>query len=129
MDESHTPEPEPSSALGPPRRWPPTAIGVATPPPPRPRGGLRADRWCWRLYGPLYVFAAGCVAAGAGVVLVLPGMVARAVGSTVGVAGGLLGLLVVWLHSGAGRRWALWRRTRWIRRRRREVGPAPRPSA
>jgi hypothetical protein len=30
-----TPEPKPDGFLDPPRRFPPTAVGVATPPPPR----------------------------------------------------------------------------------------------
>ncbi|MGQ0643417.1 MAG: hypothetical protein ACT4P6_21940 [Gemmatimonadaceae bacterium] len=37
------PLPEPRGALVPPRSYPPTAIGLATPPPPRPRPLL------WRL--------------------------------------------------------------------------------
>ena|SRR5690349_13785051 len=36
-----TPKPEESGSLGPPRRYPPTAVGVATPPPPRGRGSRR----------------------------------------------------------------------------------------
>ena len=37
-----TPEPQPDGFLDPPRRFPPTAVGVATPPPPR--GHRRAPR-------------------------------------------------------------------------------------
>jgi len=35
MTEPWSPDPEPSGSLEPPRRRPPTAVGVATPPPPR----------------------------------------------------------------------------------------------
>ena len=44
MQDSWTPEPEPSGSLDPPRRRPPTAVGVATPPPPRPRQPSYVDR-------------------------------------------------------------------------------------
>src|SRR4051812_19885910 len=40
MDE-WIPEPQEQGWLEPPRRRPPTAIGIATPPPPRGRGGSR----------------------------------------------------------------------------------------
>lgn len=39
MAESWTPEPDPSGALQPPRRNPPTAVGLATPPPPARQPG------------------------------------------------------------------------------------------
>jgi hypothetical protein len=37
--EEWTPKPQESGSLDPPRRRPPTAVGIATPPPPRHRGG------------------------------------------------------------------------------------------
>ena len=39
-----TPLPEPRGALVPPRRVPPTAVGVAPPPPPRPYERVPAQR-------------------------------------------------------------------------------------
>lgn len=40
MDDRFHPIPQTSGALGPPDRHPPTAVGVATPPPPPNRGRI-----------------------------------------------------------------------------------------
>ena len=44
MTEDFSPVPEPSGALVPPRRVPPTAVATATPPPPRPSRPVRTVR-------------------------------------------------------------------------------------
>lgn len=44
MSDDFPPVPEPSGALVPPRRVPPTAVATATPPPPRPLRPARAVR-------------------------------------------------------------------------------------
>ena len=41
MTDDFSPDPEPGGALVPPRRHPPTAVGTATPPPPRPSRPVR----------------------------------------------------------------------------------------
>jgi hypothetical protein len=42
MDSDDTPLPDPSGALEPPRRNPPTALAVESPPPPRPPRSARS---------------------------------------------------------------------------------------
>ena len=126
MDDIGTPLPEERGDLEPPKRWPPTAIGVATPPPPPRHVRSRGRR---RLLLPVYLVAAGLSLGGLMAWLLGPWLLLRAAGVGSLVAG-LLSLGVVsWVTSGAAARVALWRRTRWLRRRQRELTRTPRPSA
>lgn len=44
MIDDPLPQPEPSGALVPPRKYPPTAIALSTPPPPEPSAHIRSRR-------------------------------------------------------------------------------------
>jgi hypothetical protein len=126
MDDFAGPRPQEQGALEPPNRWPPTAIGTATPPPPPRRGAPRRARSVFR---PAYVVASGLTLGGLATTLLAPWLTLRAMGWTVLAAGILFAVLLAWVHTGAAARVALWRRTRWIRRRQRALARAPRPSA
>ena len=56
MDDHDSLLPEERGDLEPPNRWPPTAIGVATPPPPRGRSTSRSQG---KVFLPLYVTVTG----------------------------------------------------------------------
>ena len=126
MDDLDGPFPEERGDLEPPKRWPPTAIGVATPPPPR---GPSAS---WRrkaLFRPLYFAVTGLSLGGLAAWLLAPWILLRAAGVGALVAGLSSLALIVWVHSGAAARVGLWRRTRWLRRRQRALAHSSRPSA
>jgi hypothetical protein len=127
MDYSSDPTPEERGQLGPPARRPPTAIGVATPPPPH--GPQRRRLNIWAGFGRLYAFSGACVGLGTLAGLLAPWEFVRGGGLGAAGAGALVGAVLLWIRSGAQSRWSLWRRSRWIRKRRRIVGRAPRPSA
>jgi hypothetical protein len=62
-----TPEPQAFGWLEPPRKYPPTAVGVATPPPPH-RPHRHSTRSRWRLRRIVAVVALGLTTSGAGIV-------------------------------------------------------------
>lgn len=127
MGEPLDPIPEEESRLGPPRRRPPTAIGVSAPlPPPRRDGRYRRS---WGVFGRLYGVIAAYLVVGIALAVLAPWLMVRVVGGTFAVVGAFVALLLGWSDSGLASRWALWRRTRWIRKRQRELGPPPRPPA
>jgi hypothetical protein len=61
-----TPEPQPFGWLEPPRKYPPTAVGVATPPPPR-RPHRRSTRSRWHFRKIAAVAALGVATSSAGI--------------------------------------------------------------
>ena len=86
MDEI-TPNPEPSGRLSPPRRNPPTAVGLLTPPPPprRPSSGNYRSTLRARLaQGFVGVLAVGV---GSGVTAVASGVLGVLVGAVIAFAG------------------------------------------
>jgi hypothetical protein len=118
--------PEERGDLEPPNRWPPTAIGVATPPPPRRRSTALSQKGLLR---PLYITATGLSLGGLAALLLAPWLILRAAGFGALVAGVISLALIVWVDSGGAARVALWRRTRWLRRRQRALTRSSRPSA
>lgn len=87
MDDADWKRPQTSGRLGPPRRHPPTAVGVLTPPPPpRPsRGAVYRSSLRVRLaQGFVGVLA---VAVGSGVSAVGTGLAATVVGAAIALAG------------------------------------------
>ncbi len=55
MIDDPLPQPEPSGALVPPRRYPPTAIALSTPPPPEPSARSRQSAFIRVIHGCLDV--------------------------------------------------------------------------
>jgi hypothetical protein len=78
---------------------------------------------------PLYILTATYLGVGTVLLVLAPWLLLRVVGGTIAGVGLLFSLMFAWLDSGAAARWALWRKNRWIRKRQRELGRSPRPSA
>ena len=119
MADYPAPEPQPGGALGPPGRRPPTAIAAATLPPPR--SPEHAGNILRTLYWRVYAFAAVLLGVGALLVVFSPWPLAVRFGLVIAGMGALFALMTGWIHTGAAARWALWRRTRWIRKRQRTI--------
>ena len=127
MDYSSQPTPEEKGQLGPPARHPPTAVGVVTPPPPP--GPRRHHRTEWPGLGRLYLFTGACVGLGSLTAWLAPWEFVQGAGRGAAGAGVLVGALVLSIQLGVQARWSMWRRTRWLRSRRRAIRRASRPSA
>ena len=115
MDYSSDPTPEERGQLCPPARRPPTAVGVATPPPPHGPQGWRRNPWAG--FERLFVVSGACIGLGTVAALLAPSAFARGAGLGAVLAGVLSGAVFLWIGSGAQAHWSLWRRDRWIRRR------------
>src|SRR4051812_49147080 len=128
MADSFEPQPEEEGRLGPPRRWPPTAVGVSTPPPP-PGPRPRRRRSAAAVFRPLYILVTTCLLGGSVLLLLNTWLLVRVMGATAAGTGLLIASTYLWVRSGAASRWSLWRRNRWIRKRQRDLGQSSRPSA
>lgn len=87
MSKDRVPEPDPSGRLDPPRRNPPTAVGVLTPPPPprrTPSGVYRSSLRTRLAQGFVGLLALGV---GSGVVAAASGMLGVATGVAVALTG------------------------------------------
>jgi hypothetical protein len=127
MADSFAPQPEEEGRLGPPRRWPPTAVGTSTPPPPRPRP--RRRRRPSAVFRPWYIVVATSLVGGSVLLLLNTWLLVRVMGATVASISVLTALMYIWVRSGAASRWLLWHRNGWIQKRQRDLGQSSRPSA
>ena len=87
MDDEYTPSPESWGRLDPPRRNPPTAVGLLTPPPPHRRRSAGTYRSSLRVrlaQGFVGVLAVGV---GSGVTAVASGVLGVLLGAAVALAG------------------------------------------
>ena len=129
-DASEASIPEERGALEPPRRRPPTAIGLAGARPPQPPGGARSPRNLLRgLFARFYALALLPLSVGVASIWFGKSLYFRTWGLGLIGSAGLIVIPTAWIHSGAASRWALWRKRRWILRRQRELARGSRPSA
>lgn len=87
MGKDFVPDPDPSGRLDPPRRNPPTAVGVLTPPPPprrTPSGVYRSSLRARLAQGFVGVVAVGV---GSGIVAAASGVIGVAAGVAVALTG------------------------------------------
>ena len=128
MGYDRDPIPEEQGGREPPRRHPPTAVGTATPPPPRPPFRRPWARRRFAPYRSLLGLTVLELVAGATLAAFTANAYLRAVGWTlIGVAVLVSGLFGYALFA-AGRV-QMWREARWLRRRVKRIGRAPRPAA
>ncbi len=107
-----TPEPQVFGWLEPPRKFPPTAVGVATPPPPRrPHRRLRRAGWPPRRIAAVLALALATSGAGIAAGIELP------VSALLEAGAGLTAIELASLYIGAHQRWfrgfARWLALRW----------------
>jgi hypothetical protein len=116
VDEQLEPRPDEKGFLSPPNRRPPTAVGVSTPPPPRPPFRRIAKRSARSLFQPLYIFTATSVVGGVVLWLLAASISIRAGGATLAVAGLFGFVFILWVNTGASVAWSLAREHRWIQK-------------
>jgi hypothetical protein len=129
MNEEFEPRTEAKGALAPPNRRPPTAVGVGTPPPPRPPFRRVAVSTSVTAFRPLYVFTASSVAAGTILWFLAPWLVLKVTGASFVLVGLFFATWILWVNSGASAAWRLRREHRAIRKRQHALGQSPRTSA
>ena len=129
MHKEFEPRPEEKGALAPPNRRPPTAVGVGTPPPPRPPFRRITRSRARIILQPLYIFTASSIVAGSVLWFLTPWLLLKAAGATFAVVGLFFATWILWINSGAASAWQLRREHRAIRKRQQALRQSPRTSA